>query len=261
MLRFTADYHTHTTYSHGKGSVEDNVVAAMRKGLERIAITDHGLKHLAFGIKRRDLISLRREVDRLNEKYAGRIEVLAGIEADLMGKTGGIDLTDEDRKYLDIVIMGHHRSVWMERFSDNWHFTVRNSFAWSKEKKEEVRQQNTDAYILAVEKNGIDIISHPRYIIDVDVERLARACKKSGTALELSAHHLDMSIEDMVKARKTGVTFVVDSDAHRPEHVGEFSAVLPRIQQAGISLTQIANAAGYAGTFWPGARGEGGERN
>ena len=35
------DLHTHTTYSHGKGSVEDNVREAFNKGLEYIAISDH----------------------------------------------------------------------------------------------------------------------------------------------------------------------------------------------------------------------------
>ena len=34
------DLHTHTTYSHGKGSVEDNVRAAMNRGLSYIAISD-----------------------------------------------------------------------------------------------------------------------------------------------------------------------------------------------------------------------------
>ena len=36
------DYHTHTTFSHGKGSIEDNVKEAVKKGLKAIAITDHG---------------------------------------------------------------------------------------------------------------------------------------------------------------------------------------------------------------------------
>ena len=32
------DLHTHTTYSHGKGSIEDNVREAFNQGLEFVAI-------------------------------------------------------------------------------------------------------------------------------------------------------------------------------------------------------------------------------
>ena len=45
------DYHTHTTFSHGKGSIEDNVKAAVAAGLSGIAITDHGPGHLTYGVK------------------------------------------------------------------------------------------------------------------------------------------------------------------------------------------------------------------
>ena len=34
----TADYHTHTTYSHGKGTVSENAAVAEEKGLKEIAI-------------------------------------------------------------------------------------------------------------------------------------------------------------------------------------------------------------------------------
>ena len=37
-----ADYHTHTVYSHGTGSVLENALIAKEKGLKEIAITDHG---------------------------------------------------------------------------------------------------------------------------------------------------------------------------------------------------------------------------
>ena len=40
------DYHTHSVYSrrkHGKGTIEENVQSAVKKGLRQIAITDHGV--------------------------------------------------------------------------------------------------------------------------------------------------------------------------------------------------------------------------
>ena len=40
------DYHTHTTYTHGKGSIEDNVKCAIAKGLKEIAISEHSFSHM-----------------------------------------------------------------------------------------------------------------------------------------------------------------------------------------------------------------------
>ena len=46
----TADYHTHTKYSHGKSSVLENAIWAKDHGLKQIAVTDHGFSHPAFGL-------------------------------------------------------------------------------------------------------------------------------------------------------------------------------------------------------------------
>ena len=40
------DYHTHTIYTHGTGSIEDNVKTAIKRGLKQIAITEHSFSHM-----------------------------------------------------------------------------------------------------------------------------------------------------------------------------------------------------------------------
>ena len=67
-MQILADYHTHTKYSHGKGTIEENVLEAISKGIKTIGISDHGYKHLAYGIKLNDIYKMREEIDKLNEK-------------------------------------------------------------------------------------------------------------------------------------------------------------------------------------------------
>ena len=57
-MTLTGDYHTHTVYSHGKGSVFDNARRAKEIGLGEIAISDHGFAQMAFGLRRRQLPQL-----------------------------------------------------------------------------------------------------------------------------------------------------------------------------------------------------------
>ena len=39
-MQILADYHTHTVYSHGKGSIEDNVKVAIEKGIKTLGISE-----------------------------------------------------------------------------------------------------------------------------------------------------------------------------------------------------------------------------
>ena len=65
MYRIVADYHTHTIYSHGKGTILENVEAARKKGLEKIAIADHGFNHLRIGMEISDVDEIRKKLTKL----------------------------------------------------------------------------------------------------------------------------------------------------------------------------------------------------
>ena len=90
------DHHTHTVYSHGKGSIEDNVKVAVSKGLKSIAITDHGPGHMTYGLKMSKVPEMRAEMDRLKSIYSD-IDILLGVEANTMRVSPFLDV-DEDEK-------------------------------------------------------------------------------------------------------------------------------------------------------------------
>jgi len=111
-MALLADYHTHTKYSrhnHGKSSVEENVRVAYERGLNQIAITDHGFNQKTFGVRRKDIPQVKKDIEDAKEMYP--IDVLLGVEANLISSNGDIDIVEEDYENLDIVLCGFHRLV------------------------------------------------------------------------------------------------------------------------------------------------------
>ena len=108
--RMIYDIHTHTTFSHGKGSIEDNVKAAAEKGLSAIGIADHGPGHVSYGVKRENFAVMRREIQRLRPLYP-QMEILLGVEANIMNPDGSLDVTETEKVQLDYVLAGYHYGV------------------------------------------------------------------------------------------------------------------------------------------------------
>src|SRR5690606_11637271 len=112
LMKLYGDYHTHTIYSHGSGTIRDNVESALKKGLKEIAICDHGPGHYLYGVKKKNIPLMREEIDRLNEEYSKKgIRILLGVEANLTGFDGSIDMDDKLIKLTDILLLGYHYGV------------------------------------------------------------------------------------------------------------------------------------------------------
>ena len=111
-MKLQADYHTHTIYSkwyHARNTVNQMVSYAQKLGLKELAITDHGPKHLLFGINPKYLDKLRNQINNANNKY--NVKVYMGVEANLIAQDGSIDLTDDQINKLDILLMGYHKGT------------------------------------------------------------------------------------------------------------------------------------------------------
>lgn len=82
-MRYPSSVHTHTTFCDGKNTPEQMVEAAIRQGLSIIGFSGHSyVPKDDFGIHPDTLPVYCAEINRLKEAYAGKIDVLLGIEID-----------------------------------------------------------------------------------------------------------------------------------------------------------------------------------
>ncbi len=229
-----ADWHTHTVYSDGAGSVLDNARAAHKKGLRSVGVTDHGPASLTAGVWRaRTLLQMLREVRRARAEVC--IEILAGVEANVIGNSGDIDVPARIYRRLDILAVGLHRCAAGAPPSAR----VRPRWGWSPEARRRARAANTAALIECLRAHPVDVVTHPGLGVDIDTTALALAAERYGAALEISARHA--SVGFLRVAARSGVRFWCSSDAHAPEDVGELGPAIEAAREVGIDPSRIIN--------------------
>lgn len=230
------DLHMHTTATDGEDTLAEMVRAAIARGLEYIAITDHGQRvTMAHGLDARRLLKQWDEIDRLNESLAedGRppIVVLKGIEVDMLEK-GGLDLPDDVLKQADWVVASLH-------YGQN-----------------QPREQITARIIEAVENPYVSVIGHPtgrllnrRPPYDVDIEAVIAAAARTGTFLEINANpwRLDLNEHHAAAARRAGVKIVISTDAHSTRGLDVMRCGVLQARRAGLEASDIANTRTLAG--------------
>lgn len=234
-MKIIADYHTHTVYSHGKGSIEDNVKVAIEKNIEKIGISDHGYKHIAYGVKYDNIAKMREEIDRLNEKYT-EIEILLGMECNILDDKGNIDVDYKISKMLDYTMAGYHFGSMPTSIKS----ALNHTFNYLRIKGH-CKDYNTRAVINAIENNDLFIVTHPGDKGDVYIDEVAKAAAKHNTSLEINSHHGNLSVEQINKVKNIGVEFVIGSDAHTPNNVGNFEKALEIAKEANLDFSLIKN--------------------
>lgn len=233
--RMIYDHHTHTVYSHGKGTIEDNVRVASQKGLRSIAITDHGPGHLTYGLSMEKLGEMREEAERLKSVYP-EVEVLLGVEANTLRVAPYLDV--EDKSPFDILLAGYHFGILKAGMVPNY---ISNHTGLFGGDTSTLMVKNTDMILNALYNNEIDILTHPGDKGPFDISDICRACEDVGTMVEINAKHKHLTVDEIKIAAKFDIKFVIGSDAHVPERVGEFREPLLRAFEAGLDPERIVN--------------------
>lgn len=239
-MAFWGDYHTHTKYSHGKGTVLDNALAAKQKGLKQLAVTDHGLSHIVFGIKRKELPLLRKDCENATRETG--VLVLAGIENNVNSFDGTLDLTSDDLDMIDIVQGGYHKAARAPSVKEEFAFQMRNMFrSFVSKSPQKLIARNTDSYLKLIDNYELDFIGHLNRDIRVDALTVAKYAKQKGTFIELNSKRLTLTDKELEDMTQEGVLFICNSDAHSPQRVGDMALALSVIDRLGIPYEQIVN--------------------
>ncbi len=233
MPYISEDLHTHTLLSHGKGTPEQNVQAAVSRGLSRVAVSEHGPAHLFYGVRGKKLASFQADMLRLKAVYADRIDVCLGMECNLLAR-GLCDLPDGFRD-CDVRILGFHKGVWPRDMG------LSRALLESLHIGRGDPVYLADALLCAAEKYHIHIISHPSLYAQADLETLAKGASQLGVLLEINNSHPVWDAAALSRAAALGARFIIGSDAHKPENVGNADKALKLVKEAGLGRAQVVN--------------------
>jgi len=224
------DLQVQTDWTDGENSIEEMAEAAMDSGLEYIVITDH-TKTLVMtgGSDEKKLLKQMAAIDEINRKLkvkSLKFKILKGAEVNIM-KDGSLDIDDKTLAKLDVVGAAIHS-----------HFNLS-------------REEETRRVIRAMENANVDIIFHlttriinKREPIDLDIDEIIKAAKKTGTILEIDAYPDRSDIKDdyIRKCVKAGVKMSIDSDAHSIQHFKFLEMGIAQARRGWATKNDIINA-------------------
>jgi len=193
-----ADLHVHSDWTDGGSSVEEMARAAMARGREYIALTDHS-KSLAMtmGLSEERVDEQRALVQRLNKKLAP-FRILHGTEMDIK-LDGQLDYEDETLAGLEYVSASVHTGM------------------------NQGREVMTGRVLRALGNPYVATLNHPhgrligsRVGYELDMDAVIRCAAERGVAIEINSQPARMDLDSFWarQARDAGVKLAINTDAH-----------------------------------------------
>lgn len=81
------------------------------------------------------------------------------------------------------------------------------------------------------------------------MEEVAKAARDYGTYIELNSKKKHLSDEELERVRDTGVRFLVNSDAHSVDRIGDTALVDEQLERVKIPRDRIDNIDGRLPNF------------
>lgn len=218
------DIHTHTLVSgHAYGTIREMAFAANEKGIELLGISEHapGIPGTCDPFYYLNLSVVPRKI------Y--EVEIIHGCEINVLND-GQLSLEQKYIDFLDYAIVGIHRQCY----------------------ENEGVVKNTENLISCMKNEKVFFVSHPDDDnTPLDYEKLVIAAKKYNVALEVNNSSLlkknqRLNCVDNYKkmlnlCSRYGVHIIINSDAHDPSCVGDFSEADKLLNKVGFDNELILN--------------------
>ncbi|WP_406087323.1 DNA polymerase/3'-5' exonuclease PolX [Kitasatospora purpeofusca] len=218
------DLHTHTDLTDGLATLEEMIDTAAARGYAYYAVTDHAPDLVMQRMTDEKMLAQREQLRELAGRHR-RMRLLHGTELNI-GPDGTVDWPAEFLSGFDVCVASVHS-----------HFGAD-------------RDAQTRRLIRACENPHVHIIGHlttrrigRRGPIDVDLDAVFAAAARTGTAIEInsSPQRLDLRDEDVLRAKRHGVKFSIDSDAHATPQLAYPRYGIGTAQRAWLTPEDVIN--------------------
>ena len=220
------DVHMHTDASDGRNTIRAMADAALARGYEYIAITDHS-KNLAMtnGLDDRRALEHIVRIKQVDSEMEGRLRVLSGIEVDILDN-GELDLSNDVLAQMDVVIGSVHSLF------------------------NQTEEQMTERMLRAMENPYLRILGHPtgrlllrREPYKLNLPKILRRAAELGVTMEHNAYpdRLDLCDRDLRLAKEMGVRIVVNTDAHQISHLEKMRFGVLQLRRAWLTKEDVLN--------------------
>lgn len=224
-MRDILDVHTHTIASgHAYNTMMEMIRAAQDKGLEVYGITEHAprMPGTCHDFYFHNL--------KVVERQYGELEVLLGVELNILDEKGSVDLNEPDLGNMDVTIASLHTPC-----------IAPGSREW-----------NTECLIQTMKNPHVNVIGHPddgRY--ELDYEAVVQAADEYHTLLEINNNSLqpggsrrnarENDLELLRLCKKYQVPVILGSDAHYYKDILSHEFAYALLQESDFPKELVVN--------------------
>jgi len=210
------DYHIHSAYSDGKNTIGEIISYAERRGLREIAITDHVWKTSTWVNK------YVAEIKRLRETRTMRVYI--GLEAKAINFAGELDITEEQRNKIEILMGVVHRYPALSQ--EDYKFLDVRTLNWQK-----AAEIEAEVAINIIKNARPNVLGHPartyyKFVYPREEKEfpeelfyeVVRTAKRHNVVLEYNGRWSRLWMLEVLLSENA--PFILGSDAHAVNEIG-----------------------------------------